>query len=255
LPENFQTEQTYQWLKTPLDKLPHQQVQSTLQQFKSTLQLLEQAAKCKQCNWSYEYVDDETQSQNMRGYRMIASLLALKVRFQIAQGQYDKAICTVQTGFAMAKHLGKGSTLVDGFVGVGMSAFICRQLEQLVQRPDAPNLYWALRRLPRPVVDLTELSKLEDLDIRERTHLLMNRLDRHVAVLQCIEALRLYAADHSGKFPNQLSDITQVPVPDDPVTRKPFVYSRTGSKTVLEGPAPKGGTAKEAIRYEISLKE
>jgi hypothetical protein len=255
LPGNFQTEQTSRWLKTPLDKLPRQQVQSTLQTFKPTLQLLEQAAKCKRCDWSYEYVDDETQSQNLRGHRMIVFLLALQVRFHIAQDQYDKAICTVQTGFAIAKHLSKGPTIVDGFMGVGMSAFICRQLEQLVQRPDAPNLYWALQRLPQPLIDLTELSKLEDLYIREKTHLLMNRLDRHVAVLQCIEALRLYTADHSGKFPNQLSDITQVPVPDDPVTCKPFVYSRTDSKTVLEGPAPKGATERDAIRYELKLKE
>jgi len=118
LPGNLQTEQTSQWLKSPLDKLPRQQVQSTLQQFKPTLQLLEQAAKCKRCDWSYEYVDDETQSQNLRGYRTIVFLLALQVRFQIAQGQYDKALCTMQTGFAMAKHLSNGPTIVDGFVGI-----------------------------------------------------------------------------------------------------------------------------------------
>ena len=255
LPKNLQTEQTSQWLKSPLDKLPRQQVQSTLQQFKPTLQLLEQAAKCKQCDWSYEYVDDETQSQNRRGYRTIVFLLALQVRFQIAQGQYDKALCTMQTGVAMAKHLSEGPTLVHGLIGVGVGVFICRQLEQFVQRPDAPNLYWALRDLPQPFIDLTQQSKLEDLDFRERAHLLMNRLDRHVAALQCVEAIRLYAGAHDGKFPNELSSITEISVPNDPVMQKPFVYRCTGSDAVLEAPAPKGATEREAIRYELKLKE
>jgi len=253
LPGNLQTEKTSQWLKSPLDKLPCQQVQSTLQQFKPTLQLLEQAAKCKQCDWSYEYVDDETQSQNLRGYRTLIFFLALQVRFQIAQGQYDKALYTMQTGFAMAKHLSNGPTIVDGFVGIGTGAFICRQLEQFVQRPDAPNLYWALQDLPQPVIDLTQQSKLEDLDTRERAHLLMNRLDRHVAALQCVEALRLYAAAHDGKLPRELISIIEVPVPNDPVMQKPFVYRCTGYNAVLEAPAPKGATERDAMRYELTL--
>jgi hypothetical protein len=251
LPGNLQTEQTSQWLKSPLDKLPRQQVQSTLQQFKPTLQLLEQAAKCKQCDWSYEYVDDETQSQNRRGYRTIVFLLALQVRFQIAQGQYDKALCTMQTGVAMAKHLSEGPTLVHGLIGVGVGVFIFRQLEQFVQGADAPNLYWALRDLPQPFIDLTQQSKLEDLDIRKTAHLLMNRLDRHVAALQCVEAIRLYAGAHDGKFPNELSSITEI----YPVRQTPFVYRCTGSDAVLEAPAPKGATERDAIRYELKLKE
>jgi len=255
LPKNFQIDQISQWLKTPPAKLPRQQVQSTLQQFKPTLQLLEQAAKCKQCDCSYEYVDDETQSQNLRGYRTLIFFLALQVRFQIAQGQYDKALCTMQTGFAMAKHLGNGPTLADGFVGIGIGVFICRQLEQFVQRPDAPNLYWALRDLQQPFIDLTQQSKLEDLDTRERAHLLMNRLDCHVAALQCVEAIRLYAGAHDGKFPNELSSITEISVPNDLVMQKPFVYRRTGSNAVLEATAPKGAKERDAMRYELKLKE
>ncbi len=253
LPEDFQRDQISQWLKTPLDKLPRQQVESTLQHFKSTLQVLEQAAKCKQCDWPY--LDDDTLSQTLRKYRMLVFFLALQIRFQIAQGQYDKAIGTVQAGFAMAKKLGEGPTLVRGLVGVGICAFICRQLEQFVQRPDAPNLYWALRGLPRPFIDLTERSELEGQDIREKAHLLMNRLDRHVAALRCIEALRLYAANHDGKFPKELSSITEVPVPNDPVMQKQFIYRCTGSNAVLEAPAPKGATERDAIRYELNLKE
>lgn len=181
--------------------------------------------------------------------------LALQVRVQIAQGQYDKAIGTVQTGFAMVMHLSKAPTLARGSVGLAISELICRQLELFVQRPDAPNLYLALRGLPQPFIDLTEQLEMDDSGTGEKMRSLMNRSNRRVVALQCIEAIRLYAAAHNGKFPNELSDITQVPVPHDPVTQKPHIYRRTGSKAFLEAPAVKGLADKYTIHYELSLKE
>ena len=242
-----------QWLKTPPDELPLKKVQSTLQQLESALELLEQAARCKRCEWPYLY-DDEL-SENLREHRRLLFILALKVRFQIARGRYDDAIGTVQAGFAMAKHLGDDSTLVRGMVGIGIASYMCRQLEEFIQRSDAPNLYYALQNLPQPLIDLTRQTEWEEPDLKGKMHLLMDRLDRHVAILQCVEAMRLYAAAHEGKFPKQLSDITLVPVPDDPVAHKAFAYTRTGAKAVLEMPNLKGATDKNIIRYELSFKE
>ncbi|MHC4462369.1 MAG: hypothetical protein ACYS6W_16845 [Planctomycetota bacterium] len=254
LPKDSQTDQKIrQWVKTPLNKLPRQQVQSTLQQFKPTLQLVEQAAKCKQCNWPP--FDPEPPPQNLSEYRKLAYLLFLQTRLQSAQGQYDQAVRTIQTGLAMARHIGQGPTLVQRLVSIAIAELMCGQVEQFVQGPDAPNLYWALQGLPKPFIDLTEQTVLQSPDIRERTHLLMNRLDRHVAILQCIEALRLYAAVRKGKFPGALTEITKIHIPNDPVTKTRFVYSRAGSKAVLEGPAPKGAKPKDAMRYQLTLKE
>jgi tetratricopeptide (TPR) repeat protein len=252
LPENTQTDQVSQWLKIPSNELPIQQAQSTLQQFDPTMELIKQAVKCKKCDWPYW--DDETSSQNLSKFRRIIFLLDLQARIQVAQGDYDKAIDTIQTGFTMAKHIDKGITLLHGLIGVAISARMCRPLEQFIQQPDAPNLYWALRDLPQPLIDLTERSEHEDQDIRDKMRLLMNRLDRNMAALQCVEAIRLYAAAHNGKFPNELSDITQVPVPNNPATQKPLIYKRTGAKAFLEAPDTKEQD-KHATRYELSLKE
>jgi len=253
LPKDFQIKQISQWLKIALEDLPQEQVESTLQQFNLTMELLKQAAKCKQSDWPY--LDDDMWSQNMRRYRNITLLLDLQMRIQIARGQYDNAIDTVQVGFAMAKHIGEGQTLLQRMVGIAIGGRMCRPLEQFIQRANTPNLYWALGNLPLPFIDLTEQSEFEDQDTRERVLLLMNRLDRNVVRLQCIEALRLYASSHNGKFPNKLSDITQVSVPDDPVTQKPVIYQRTGSKAFLESPVTKGTADKDRFRYELNLKE
>jgi len=253
LPGGLKMDEIEQWLKTPPDELPLKKVQSTLQQLEPVLELLEQAARCKRCEWPYLY-DDEL-SENLREHRRLLFFLALKVRFQIARGRYDDAIGTVQAGFAMARHLGNDSTLVRGMVGIGIAAYMCRQIEQFVQRHDAPNLYQALRDLPQPFIDLTKQAEWEEPYIKGKVHLLMNRLDRQVAILQCIEAMRLYAVANEGKFPKLLSDATLVPVPDDPVAHKAFVYTRIGAKAVLEMPTLKGVTDRDTIRYELSFKE
>jgi len=253
LPGDLQTEEVDQWLKTPPDQLPLNQVQSTLQQLEPTLKLHEQAAKCKYCDWPYW--DGDVLTENLRKHRRLLFYHALKVRFQVAQGRYDDAIDTAQVGFAMAKHLGEGPSLVHGMFGIGTAAYMCRQLEAFIQRPDAPNLYEAFRDLPQPFIDLTEKAEWEDPKVKQRIHLLMKRLDRHIAILQCIEAMRLHTAAHEGKFPKQLSAVTMVPVPNDPATQKSFVYKRTGPEATLEGPAPEGAPDSEAIRYELNLKE
>jgi hypothetical protein len=153
----------------------------------------------------------------------------------------------------MAKHFAEAPTLVQCLIGLSTAAFMCRQIEQFIQGTKAPNLYWALHNLQKPVIDLTEQIVLESPDIRAKVHLMMDRLDRHVAALQCIEAIRLYTAKN-GEFPSFLSNITDVAIPDDPVIGKPFMYQHTGSKAILEAPAPEGATAKYAMRYELKLK-
>jgi hypothetical protein len=62
------------------------------------------------------------------------------------------------------------------------------------------------------------------------------RTDRHIAGLRVIEAIRIYGAKHDGKLPAKLSDITEVPIPDDPVTGKPFEYRLEADVAHLQGP-------------------
>ncbi len=79
------------------------------------------------------------------------------------------------------------------------------------------------------------------------------RLDREIALLRCLSALRAYAAEH-GKLPSRLADVQALPIPDDPVTGKPFQYSLAEDLAVLEGPPPPGRSAQDGgVRYEIRL--
>ncbi len=78
------------------------------------------------------------------------------------------------------------------------------------------------------------------------------QLDREVAMLRIVEALRLHAAAQEGQLPARLTDIG-VPMPVDPVTGKPFDYDAEGATAHLRGPAPGGATAGAGVHYAVTL--
>jgi hypothetical protein len=81
------------------------------------------------------------------------------------------------------------------------------------------------------------------------------RIDRKLAALRSIEAIRLYVAGHEGKLPSALSDITDVPIPIDPVTGKEFDYRMDDAKAILSAPPPAGEPARSDnyLKYELTL--
>ena len=68
------------------------------------------------------------------------------------------------------------------------------------------------------------------------------QLERQIALLRHVEALRLHAAGHDGKLPARLCDIS-VPLPDDPFTGKPFDYTVEGTTAHLRGESCSGDGA------------
>jgi hypothetical protein len=58
-------------------------------------------------------------------------------------------------------------------------------------------------------------------------------IDRRLAALRCVEAVRLYAGDHDGKLPSSLEEIKDLPAPLDPVTGSAFDYKLVGDHAFL----------------------
>jgi hypothetical protein len=79
--------------------------------------------------------------------------------------------------------------------------------------------------------------------------------ERDLAMLRCVEAIRMYAAGHDGKLPQALGDITEVPIPIDPVYGRAFSYQMADGRAVLESPAPPGESVKDGLRYEITIRK
>ena len=57
-------------------------------------------------------------------------------------------------------------------------------------------------------------------------HLKQAILCRNVAALRCVEAVRLYAGSHMRNLPSRLEEVTDLPIPTNPVTGAAFGYRR-----------------------------
>jgi hypothetical protein len=55
----------------------------------------------------------------------------------------------------MGRHVSQGPFLIQSLVGVAFSAILARPMEDLIQAPGMPSLYWALANRPRPFIDLS----------------------------------------------------------------------------------------------------
>ncbi len=77
------------------------------------------------------------------------------------------------------------------------------------------------------------------------------RTDRQLAALRCIEALRLYAAEHEGRLPATLDEVKVVPIPNNPATGEPFGYCLEGQTGVID---VNGGPATTPrIQYRVTV--
>jgi hypothetical protein len=360
------------------------------------LEDVHRAARSQYCDWQVLIHEGEFFSIRLPEFqqsRAYARILAPWVRLQIADGNYDEAVHGLQTGFSLARDVANAPTLVCGLVGCAIAGMMNEQVLDFIQQPDAPNLYWALSTLPRPMIDLRpgfdaemyslylSFPDLYDLDRKNYTperwqqlleemaewhHRWTNnvgtleqqqlltvtwylhayprakrflvergrsaeeveampapqvillaamqnydelrddmfkwlslpypqasrgvgnaeenlvklwrsgqeiipiagellpavqaaktaevRIDREIALLRTLEALRLYGGANRGRLPSNLNDITQVPVPLDPVRGETFYYRRYGNTAFLEvvdSPGPMRHW--EGVRYEIEF--
>lgn len=76
-------------------------------------------------------------------------------------------------------------------------------------------------------------------------------IDREIAAFTAVEALRAHAANNAGSFPASLSDLTDFPAPDNPITGRTFDYvlNPDTSATLSDDTNPG-----YALRYTIRLR-
>jgi hypothetical protein len=83
------------------------------------------------------------------------------------------------------------------------------------------------------------------------------RVERRIAALRIVEAIRLYAATHDGKVPASLAEIKDVKIPVDPLTGKTFEYSVVEKAAVIKGfvPPEEKDRKNEWLTYEVTIKK
>jgi hypothetical protein len=152
------------WNKLPLEKLPSAEVKRFLDGYKYNLRQLELGARRKTADWNYTLDSGDPIGillPDMQEMRMTAPILALKARLEIAEGHYADAVHTLQTGFSFSQQVGHGPFLIQSLVGIACANQFADVALEFVERPGAPNLYWALAVIPRPLVGLRHGNEFE----------------------------------------------------------------------------------------------
>jgi hypothetical protein len=74
--------------------------------------------------------------------------------------------------------------------------------------------------------------------------------DRRLAALTAVEAIRAYAAANGGKLPERLEDVTETPVPPNPITGLPFQYEATGGVAKISD-----STSGQPLEFTVKIRK
>jgi hypothetical protein len=166
-------------------------------------------ALCEDDNWDHRMRDlrgpslYNYQFPDVQEARGLTKLLGLKLDLQIANGDIDGAIGTLQDGFRLASFVCNGETLVQQLVGVSISGVMLSKLEKLIQHPSCPNLYWAMASLPRPFSRVNQSIQFE-----------LGSIDRVLPVLANVESTDNDAASGNDAWNAQLKELSELGIAD-----------------------------------------
>jgi hypothetical protein len=91
----------------------------------------------------------------------VAQALAIRIRIEIREGRFAAAIESLQTGYAMGRHMADAPFLINSLVGISICQMMNDRVLELSQAKGAPNLYWSLTALPRPLIDMRRSMEFE----------------------------------------------------------------------------------------------
>jgi hypothetical protein len=118
--------------------------------------------------------------------RMLAAVLKVRIRGEIARGEFDAALQSLQTLLALARTFNENPTLIGSLVGMAIGMVALGAVEEFVQQPGAPNLFWPLVDLPTPFIDLHKGREGEKLVLTREYDVLRKAVPVPEAELQAL---------------------------------------------------------------------
>jgi hypothetical protein len=151
--ESFARREEYQ--KMPLKELPAKEL---LDYGHAALRQADWAARLDKPDWQIllklKIEGISLLLPDVQQMRTLAGALKVRFRAEVATGRFDDALRTAKTMFAMSRHMGEHPTLIGDLVGIALATITIGPLEEMLEQPGCPNLYWALTNLPTPLISV-----------------------------------------------------------------------------------------------------
>jgi hypothetical protein len=159
-------EQRQKWLQMPLSELPANVRElagiasgiAYRPKYASMMVRVDLAARYTQVEWD-EWFDLRKDGvfyllPEVQKLRTLANVVRLRMRGEVKNHEFDKAVESAKTLLGIAQALEQHPTLIGFLVGVAIAAQAQIALEEMIQQPGCPNLYWSFSDLPSPVLSI-----------------------------------------------------------------------------------------------------
>ncbi|MDE2506087.1 MAG: hypothetical protein KGM43_02640 [Planctomycetota bacterium] len=164
---NAAINKAFDGLSAPAAQFPIDDARKLINEMRFKLEQLKFGSERELCDWGYtlrEQAEDSVAIMlpDAQQARVMLRLLCIKAYVDVLDHKYDDALASIRVGFDFSRHVGSGPFLINGLVGIFcFFEMTTHALEPLIAAPNAPNLYWALTALPRPLIPFRDQTELE----------------------------------------------------------------------------------------------
>ena len=150
----------YIWLETEVKDLPVEKMKEYLVYTSFQPLFLEEAASRLHCDFDRQIKSVENPVgyllPEVQAIRDVARIQAMRFLVAMAENRPDDAVKILGQLIAMGPHFCQEPFLVSNLVGTACVGIGLQQAYYLSEHPDAPNLYWAIAQLPKPLINLEQ---------------------------------------------------------------------------------------------------
>lgn len=142
------------WPRQADAKIDPVAVRAAVEEQNARLTMFAEAASFRTADWPL-VVD------HLSVNRRISDLLALRARVAVRTGDIDSALRDIQISLAASRHFNDGEQIIQSLVAISMATATLHAVADVMQCSDGPNLYWALQRLPKPLLPMNRSRHAE----------------------------------------------------------------------------------------------
>ncbi|HEY4261301.1 MAG TPA: hypothetical protein VGM98_14135, partial [Schlesneria sp.] len=165
LPEQLHTEND--WYDCRTSDLPLNDVKKWLTTRQIVIDEIAAATRCETCDWGIRFQDLRgldviyNRLPEFQEMRQLARVLKLKAQVEIAEHRVDDAINTLRMLYRMSTDVAKSPTIIVSLIGTAIASVANEMTAEVIVMDHSPNLYWALRTLPDPLLDRMAVAQMD----------------------------------------------------------------------------------------------
>ncbi len=192
---------------------------------------------------------------DLQKMRELAAGLQGRFREEIAQRRFDDALVTARTMLALSRHMGEHPTLIGNLVGFAIAAISLQPLEEMLEQPGCPNLYWALTSLPTPFISLEKGLGGERLMISSEFRELSDRqpmtAEQIKKVIEHIDLIRKFEPDKIKQTTRQWISVRTRNEKHMAAAKERLVLAGHAAETLAKFPADQIVLLDEVREFEV----